>query len=210
MWMIKHLVGWCAVLAFCIMTLNFWRTYAYAKADTGDSGMLNAISAGSSYFIEVGQDLDQMKRDNAIVQYIIPGVVDDTKPKSFFGRIIARPGDRVEMVNGMLRVNGLDVPKLGHIYGLSDPADPKFNKPTQYDFDSILVGRGKNYIAVDHWKADENSFSLTFFDSRKIGLVPDEHIIGMKSQLDVAKFGMQLGFVVALILGYVFVDRFIS
>ncbi|MFC1586851.1 hypothetical protein ACFL54_00935 [Planctomycetota bacterium] len=209
MWMIKKALGWGVILFACILGLNFWRSYLYVKAD--DNG-IRGLNKNEQYFVDVRAtaNLDRLCSEREIVCFIVPGYVSDEDDLTyFFGRIVARPGDSVELNNGILKVNGENV--TGHLFGLIE-GEGEFDTPTKYDFKKIVVARGMNYILSDAWKGNKHSYSMSkgVVDSMKIGQVSDGQILGIKSQVDVVQFGIQVVLVIALAGTYLFIERFVK
>jgi signal peptidase I len=103
--------------------------------------------------------------------------------RDFIKRVIAAPGDTVEIVNGQVKVN--DVP-LG---------EPYIENPGRYDFARQIVPQGSYFVLGDN---RNNSF-----DSHVWGFLPEENIIGqaMVTYWPLSDFGgagnrsIDLGFV---------------
>ncbi|MCX8999089.1 signal peptidase I [Rhizobiaceae bacterium BDR2-2] len=165
----------------------------------GDYLFVNKFSYGySKYSLPFSPDLfsgrilaSEPERGDIVV-FRLPSNTDI----DYIKRVVGLPGDRVQMINGVLNINGQPVPKVedGRFtsdYGM-EPGDniPVYRETLDNDvaydtLDQSPVSRGDNtrefVVPADHYfmMGDNRDNSL---DSRfDVGFVPSENLIGRAS-----------------------------
>lgn len=102
-----------------------------------------------------------------IVVFNAPSEWETQAGVPFIKRVIGVPGDRVEIRDGEVYVNGgrLDEPYRFAVNGVPQPTEPSPDGPTDW-----TVAEGELFLLGDH--RDDS------LDSRSFGAVPLDHIIG--------------------------------
>jgi len=102
-----------------------------------------------------------------IVVFQPPESMGSASGAPFIKRVIGLPGDRVELEDGLVYVNGvvLDEPYLFVRRGEPDPTEPSFNGPTSW-----RVPDGALFVMGDHRSASA--------DSREFGPIETSTVLG--------------------------------
>jgi len=146
----------------------FWQARnEIVRVPEESSGMRQALKANSLYIFT--QHSDQKLKPGDIVYVAFERITAtgglDTRP--WFGRVVALEGERVEMRDGRLYVNG-----RRRALPFVEPSDPRRLKDPVFQMEEVLVPRGCVFVLMDD--------RTDILDSRILGPIPLDAIVAFR------------------------------
>lgn len=146
-------------IGFGLLWAFFWVYSSYGCVRIDGSEMAPTVEKSKSHLLYLhSQPIGDLKRGD-IVHYVHD--IPKSGQKSFSGRVIGIPGDKISCDNGVMTVNGETIPKKYTIVGI-----------TGYGrVDDVIVPRNSVYVLGD------NDRAAATCDSRAVGPI-DIALIG--------------------------------
>jgi signal peptidase I len=156
--MLKRLGAWARDVAISVIIALVVILFLYQPVKVEGTSMMPSLTDQERIFINkfvYRLGLDEVQRGDTVV-FWFPG----DPSKSYIKRVIGLPGDRVEIVAGVVHVNGR---------ALEEPYVPEEYRDLG-TYPAVLVPEDRFYVLGDH-RSSSN-------DSRNWGPVPREAIYG--------------------------------
>jgi signal peptidase I len=181
-WEIVKTLLWAAVIAIVI------RTFAYEPFNIPSGSMIPTLLVGDYLFVSKtaygyskfsfpggivpveGRIWEGAPKRGDVVVFRPPGELET----DFIKRVIGLPGDRIQVINGILNINGTPVQRQS-IHAFVDPDDPEMKEIPQYL--ETLPGGVTHPILEQH--NDDGPF-----DNTPVYVVPPDHYFMMGDNRD--------------------------
>lgn len=173
------ILDWYLVLPICIVITVFCFSYLFIITPVSGSSMMPNIENGEyvlvSYHKEITRDavvvLEVNKEDNFLTIY-------DDDYSHYIKRIIGLPGDKVQIIDNVLYINGnvydQEYYSEDNLYwskANKDFSGEFFYKEDGMSYTTYVIPEGYYFVLGDNRGGSK--------DSREIGLIPEENIIGV-------------------------------
>ncbi|MCD4657046.1 MAG: signal peptidase I [Planctomycetes bacterium] len=154
-----YAIIFCVIIVFLVLNKNI----GCARIDSNSPRIGSLKSDDVAYLDRVSLDDDELTalEYSNVLLYRTP----NSKRKHFIGRLVGKPGDRINIKKGKLIRNGEKV------FEKYIDSDMKFDLP------EIFVPRGTVYLLADRRLVDKN-------DSRKFGPISILNILGKVTNAD--------------------------
>lgn len=154
---VKEIISWILVLASAFVLAYFITNYVIVKAEVPTGSMENTIMSHDRI---VGNRLAYLFSEPKRGDIIIFKFPDD-EDQNFVKRIIGIPGDHVEIINGLIYINGS-----------TEPLEEPYLKEEMNDgiYGPYDVPEGSYFVLGDNrnWSKDARSWTNTYVKKEKI------------------------------------------
>ncbi|MEH7523407.1 signal peptidase I [Bacillus sp. JJ1503] len=154
----KEIFSWIKSLAFALIIAFICRELLFSPTTVFGESMAPTFQDQEKVVVSKTAGIQRFD----VIVFNAPDVED----KKYIKRVIGLPGDRIEMKDDVLYINGK---AFEESYLKENKADNPFNKLTG-DFELQEVPKGSLFVMGDN--------RLNSKDSRHIGFIPYESIIG--------------------------------
>lgn len=178
---IFSIVDWFSVLPICVVITVACFSYLFIITPVEGHSMEPTIKNGEHVFVSYNT---KIKAGSVVVLEVNEEDNANVLGTSFYiKRVIGLPGDTVEWVDGKLKINGVykdylpeDVLANFTINGSDD-----FHKENTYYYENGEKHIPENFVIPEgyYFVMGDNRNSGASHDSRKIGLIKEENIIGV-------------------------------
>lgn len=164
MWIIAKYIKYIVIFGVLWFALISYRTFSCHKIY--DTAMEPGIKCDEFKTVRAGQRaMDQIQIGDVVFFQCLTSARQETP--YFCGRVVAKEGDRVEIMNGKIKLNGQDKTEA---YVQADAVVGTEN------FAEIIIPRGHYFILGDNRKM------ARLKDSRAFGPIPLEALVGKVSE----------------------------
>lgn len=178
---IFNVVDWFSVLPICVVITVACFSYLFIITPVEGHSMEPTIKNGEHVFVSYNT---KIKAGSVVVLEVNEEDNANVLGTSFYiKRVIGLPGDTVEWIDGKLKINGVykdylpeDVLANFTINGSDD-----FHKENTYYYENGEKHIPENFVIPEgyYFVMGDNRNSGASHDSRKIGLIKEENIIGV-------------------------------